>query len=83
MPEAHKVTWQAQMNVSDSSKYPEFKGNVATYDIRKFWREAQNSPREEGYHYHRNGETYCLVGDALGRNMVELVTTKNKQEDPE
>ncbi len=82
MPEAHRVTWQAQMNVADAAKYPEFKDNVATYDIREFWRELQQSPRNEGYHYHRNGETYCLVGDALGRNMIKLISTTDKQETP-
>jgi hypothetical protein len=82
MPDAHLVTLKAQMNVADAAKYPEFNGNVATYDIREFWREVQDSPREEGYHYHRNAETYCLVGDALGRNMIKLVTTNKNKEEP-
>jgi len=30
------------------------------------------SPKNQYYHYHHNAETYMLVGDALGRAMVEL-----------
>jgi hypothetical protein len=31
---------------------------------------------DQGYHYNRNAETYLLVGDALGRAMVELLETR-------
>jgi hypothetical protein len=62
----------AQMAVSDPKKHPEFAGNVASVDIRDFWREVDESPKGEGHHYNRNAETYMLVGDSLGRAMVRL-----------
>jgi len=64
---------KAQLAVSgETGKYPEFQGNVKTVDIRDFWRDASISPRNQGYHYNQNAETYMLVGEALGRAMVEL-----------
>ncbi len=63
----------AQMAVGDPKKHPEFAGTVASVDTRDFWREADDSPMEQGYHYNRNAATYMLVGDALGRAMVRLL----------
>jgi len=53
-----------------------FAGAVATVDIRNFWREIDESPTSQDYHYNRNAETYMLVGDALGRAMVGLLGGK-------
>jgi len=63
---------EAQLAVSDAQRHPELAGTVATVDTRDDWREVDESPREQGHHYHRNAETYLLVGDALGRAMVRL-----------
>jgi alpha-galactosidase len=64
----------AQLAVSgDKGKYSEFSGNVLTMETRDFWRDASISPKEQGYHYNRNAETYMLVGEALGRGMVKLL----------
>ena len=63
----------AQLAVSgENGKYPEFSDNVRTVETRDFWREASISPRNQGFHYNGNAETYLLVGDAMGRAMVEL-----------
>ncbi len=64
----------AQLAVSgEKGKYPEFAGNVKTAETRGYWRTAQESPNaNQGYHYWRNAETYMLVGDALGRAMMDL-----------
>lgn len=67
---------KAQLAVSDPAKHPEFKGSVASVDTRDFWREVDESPTNQDYHYNRNAETYLLVGDALGRAMVELLGGK-------
>ena len=64
--------WEAQMAVGDPKQHPEFAGTVASVDTRDFWREVIESPRSQDYHYHRNPETYLLVGEALGRAMVRL-----------
>ncbi len=70
---------KAQMAVSDPKKHPEFAGNVLSVDTRVFWREVDDSPTSQDYHYNRNAETYLLVGDALGRAMVRLLTNSKKQ----
>jgi alpha-galactosidase len=66
----------AQMAVGDPKKHPEFAGSVASVDTRDFWREVDESPVSQDYHYNRNAETYLLVGDALGRAMVKLLGGK-------
>ena len=64
--------WEAQMAVGDPQQHPEFAGTVASIDTRDFWREIEESPRAQDYHYNRNPETYLLVGEAMGRAMVRL-----------
>jgi len=65
----------AQLNVSgERGKYPEFQGNVKTVETRDYWRDADVSPREQGFHYNQNAETYMLVGEAMGRGMIELLS---------
>ena len=64
------------MAVGDPKKHPEFAGTVASVDTRDFWREVDESPTSQDYHYNRNAETYMLVGDALGRAMVGLLGGK-------
>jgi hypothetical protein len=58
------------MAVGDPQQHPEFAGTVASVDTRDFWREVEESPRGQDYHYNRNPETYLLVGEAMGRAMV-------------
>lgn len=84
-----KMIAEAQLAVSgDSGKHPEFKGNVKTIEARDYWREAHISPKDQNYHYHHNAGTYMMVGDALGRAMVELhggkcePTPETKKSDP-
>ena len=65
----------AQLAVSgERGKYPEFVGNVKTVETRDFWRDADESPRNQDFHYNQNAETYVLVGEALGRGMLELLS---------
>lgn len=67
-----KGVWEAQMAVGDVKQHPDLAGSVASVDTRDFWREIEESPRSQDYHYHRNPETYMLVGEAMGRAMVRL-----------
>jgi alpha-galactosidase len=76
MAEKFRGIMDAQMAVGDPAKHPEFAGNVASIDTRDFWREVDESPKGEDYHYNRNAETYLRVGDALGRAMVRLLGGK-------
>ena len=68
--------WEAQMAFGDPARHPDFAGNVLTVDTRDFWRSVEQSPNGQGYHYNGNAGTYMLVGDALGRGMVELLEGK-------
>jgi len=73
----HKIVAEAQLAVSgDKGNYPDFNGNVLTVETRGFWREPEVSPRNQGFHYNQNAETYMLVGEALGKGMLELVRPK-------
>jgi alpha-galactosidase len=52
---------------------PEFKTNVATVETRDFWRPNQEfGGTKEGIHWNGNGESYWLMGDSMGREMVKL-----------
>lgn len=77
-----KLVFEAQLNIGDPERHPEFAGNVKTIDARPFWRDASVSPMNQGYHYNHNAETYILTGDALGRAMVELYGGKAEYPDP-
>lgn len=72
MQEKFRRIWKAQMAVGDAKNHPEFAGTVNSVDTRDFWREVDESPRSQDYHYNRNAETYMRIGDALGRAMVRL-----------
>ena len=69
---------QAQLAMNDAKKHPEFEGNVKCVDSRDFWREVDVSPKNQGYHYNRNAETYMEVGNALGWAMAELLMKPKK-----
>lgn len=76
MQEKFRGIMNAQMAVGDPAKHPEFAGNVASVDTRDYWREVDESPKSEDYHYNRNAETYLRAGDSLGRAMVGLLGGK-------
>ena len=52
---------------------PEFRGTVAFVPTQRFWRDETVSPSRQGYHWNSNAETYYLIGDGMGRSMLELV----------
>ncbi len=57
----------------------EFKGNVIFVETRDFVRPAKESPNTgHGHHEFGNAETYFLVGDALGKGMIKLLTPQPK-----
>jgi len=67
---------KAQVAVGDAKKYPKFDGNVKAVESRDLWRAADVSPKNQGYHYNRNAETYLEVGLRLGWAMAELLGNK-------
>ena len=72
MAEKFERILKAQLAVGDAKQHSEYADNVASVDTRDFWREVDESPTNQDYHYNRNAETYMLIGDALGRAMVGL-----------
>ena len=62
---------KAQMAVGDWEKYPEFKGNVKSFDTRRMG--------GGGYHYNSDGATYTRVGDTMGRAMAELLDIQGEE----
>jgi alpha-galactosidase len=68
-----KAIAEAQLAVGDAKKYPKFSGNVQAVDTRDLWRAVDVSPKNQGYHYNRNAETFLETGLRLGRAMAELL----------
>ncbi len=71
-----RAVLNAQHAMMDAVKYPDFAGNVRTMEGRGYWRDKAISPipsGSQGFHYNRSAETFMLVGDALGRGMVDLL----------
>jgi len=55
------------------AKYDEFKDNVRYVETRGFFRDGDVSPRPIRYHWCCNAESYYLIGDGMGKAMVELL----------
>ena len=66
---------EAQLAIGDAKKHPEFLRNVKAIDSRDLWRDAAVSPKNQGYHYNRNAETYLETGLRLGWAMADLLTS--------
>ena len=71
--ENYQQIWAAQMAVGDPGQHPQFKGNVASVDALDFWRDVEEAPQPQGFHYNRSAATYLLTGEAMGREMVKLL----------
>ena len=67
------ILLEGQLAVADLLLYPEFDGNVSAADTRPFWREANVSPQNQGFHWNQNGETQYLIGKAIGDGMKSLL----------
>lgn len=72
MNENYQKIWAAQMAVGDPEQHPDFAGNVAAVDTRDFWRDVDEAPQPQDFHYNRSAETFLLTGEAMGRAMVNL-----------
>lgn len=60
------------------AEHPEFKGNVAFVETKDFWRAAELSPANQGFHWNRNAETYFLIGNGMGEAMVNLLKASGR-----
>ena len=64
----------AQLNVA---QHEDFKDSVFTVETRPFFRSAEHSPSRQGYHWNHNAETHFLIGDHMGKAMINLISTQN------
>ncbi|MEI7900159.1 MAG: sialate O-acetylesterase [bacterium] len=55
------------------AKADEFKDTVRYVETRGFFRPREESPTGFGYHWNCNAETYYLIGEGMGKAMVELL----------
>ncbi len=54
---------------------PEFAGNVSFVPTHDFVRKPEDSPNTgHGHHEFGNAEMYFLVGEALGKSMLDLMS---------
>ncbi|HZZ82730.1 MAG TPA: sialate O-acetylesterase [Gemmataceae bacterium] len=75
-PGAWDTLRKAQANAATRA---EFKDNVLFVETHDFVRRPEDSPNPtHGHHEFGNAETYFLVGDALGKGMVKLLTSSVK-----
>lgn len=51
----------------------EFRDNVAFVGTRDFFRAKEHSPSGQAYHWNNNAETYWLIGEGMGRAMLDLL----------
>jgi len=69
--ERRKEVIEAELDVS---KYPEFEGNVVSVDTRPFARDpSPASPTDFIYHWNSNAESYWLIGQNLGRSIMNII----------
>jgi len=59
--------------------YEGFKKTVACVETRDFFRPPELSPTRQGYHWNGNAETYFLIGDGMGKAMVDILKGRSSQ----
>ena len=74
--------WQALREAqAAAAKRREFRDTVLFVETHDFVRKPEDSPNPgHGHHEFGNAETYFLVGDALGKGMVKLLSNSQKAE---
>lgn len=74
------TTVMGQLAMADKAKYPKFEGNVAVIDTTKpygpenlqFKFEANESPRNQAFHWHGNARTHLNLGFSMAAEMQKL-----------
>ena len=64
-----------------AAEYKEFRGNVAFVGTKAFWRDKEVSPTGQAFHWNTNAETYYLIGEAMGKAMIQLCAPGAKSND--
>ena len=55
------------------AKYDDMKDTFRCVETRGCFRPREVSPSGQGYHWFHNAETHFLIGDGMGKAMVELL----------
>ncbi len=72
-PQAGKNMLAIRAAQKASAEHEEFKGTVKFVSTTAFARPKEESPNVgHGHHWFGNAESYFLIGDALGKAMVDL-----------
>ncbi len=71
--EAHPRALSLMKAQAAVAEKPEFRGNVAFVGTRDFFRPREESPSGQAYHWNSNAETYYLIGESMGKAMLELI----------
>jgi len=67
----------AQMAVANTTRYPDFSRTVASVETLNFHRGVKPaSPGSQTYHWNNICESYWLIGEAMGKAMVDLIRRK-------
>ena len=56
--------------------------NVHCVQTGSFARPVEESPSKQGYHWNSNAETYDLIGEAMGKAMVDMIGTNSSSNKP-
>ncbi|CAJ1952022.1 unnamed protein product [Cylindrotheca closterium] len=62
----------SQIEAANLTKHPELGCCVESIETRDFFRAAELSPMDQGYHFNHNAETHFLIGKAMARGMNRL-----------
>jgi hypothetical protein len=69
---------EAQGNVADPAKHPEFAGAVSTVDTRPFdYSSLLAVYSGQGFHWYYNGEAQFNIGESMGNAMMSLLPSAN------
>lgn len=66
----YSLVEQAQLWVAGVAQPAETQSS----DTRPFWEAVADSPLDQGFHWNQNARSYFRIGQALGDDMVDLLT---------
>ena len=72
---------EAQANVADATKHPEFAGTVITVKTTPFDYGNLLGGSNEGYHWNWNAESYFNIGESMGLAMMSMLPASSSAKD--
>ena len=68
---------QAELNIADATKYPEFKGTVTSVDTLPMCFDPKQAPGGRDP-YKGNAKTYLQIGESFSKAMLDLIMKESK-----